>query len=70
MVAGDYHWKGCDWIVANDVGPRRGTFGGDRNTVTLLTADEVEPWPEMDKIEVARRLVDRISSALAGDVDD
>jgi len=52
--------KGCDWIVANDVSPEKGTFGGDRNTVLLVTADGLERWPTMDKAEVARRLVERV----------
>lgn len=56
--------KGCDWIVANDVGPETGTFGGSRNTVSLVTGDGVETWPELDKREVARRLVERISDAV------
>ncbi len=34
--------KGCDWIVANDVSPETGVFGGDRNTVHLVTASGVE----------------------------
>ena len=25
--------KGCDWILANDVSPDTGTFGGDDNKV-------------------------------------
>jgi phosphopantothenoylcysteine decarboxylase/phosphopantothenate--cysteine ligase len=52
--------KGCDWIVANDVSPDSGTFGGDRNTILLVTGTGVERWPTMGKTEVARRLVDRI----------
>jgi len=56
--------KGCDWIVANDVGPGTDTFGGTRNTVSLVTGDGVETWPELDKVEVARRLVDRISAVV------
>ena len=28
--------KGADWIVANDVSPERGVFGGDSNTVHLV----------------------------------
>ena len=51
--------KGCDWIVANDVSPETGIMGGDRNTVHLITAQGVESWPELDKTEVARRLVAR-----------
>jgi phosphopantothenoylcysteine decarboxylase/phosphopantothenate--cysteine ligase len=61
--------KGCDWIVANGVGPGTGTFGGERNTVSLVTATGTEPWPEMDKTEVARRLVERIVDALARRAD-
>jgi phosphopantothenoylcysteine decarboxylase / phosphopantothenate---cysteine ligase len=52
--------KGCDWIVANDVSPATGTFGGDRNTVHVINADGVEDWPALDKTEVARRLAERI----------
>jgi phosphopantothenoylcysteine decarboxylase/phosphopantothenate--cysteine ligase len=58
--------KGCDWIVANHVAPGTGVFGGDRNTVHLATATGVEPWPTLSKVEVARRLAERISAALAG----
>jgi len=56
--------KNCDWIVANDVSPATGTFGGDRNTVHLVTADAVDAWPPMSKIEVARQLADRIAATL------
>jgi len=57
--------KGCDLIVANDVGPGTGVMGGSRNTVTLVTRAGAEHWPEMDKDEVARRLVARIAADLA-----
>jgi phosphopantothenoylcysteine decarboxylase/phosphopantothenate--cysteine ligase len=57
--------KGCDWIVANDVSAGSGTFGGERNTVYLVTADGVENWPAMSKAEVAERLGRRIAEALA-----
>ncbi len=56
--------KGCDWIVANDVGPSTGVMGGDRNTVHLITKDGAEDWPEMDKLEVGRRLATRIAKTL------
>ena len=56
--------KGADWIVANDVSPETGIMGGDRNTVHLVTADGVESWPELDKAEVARRLVTRAAEWL------
>ncbi|MBL8675419.1 MAG: bifunctional phosphopantothenoylcysteine decarboxylase/phosphopantothenate synthase [Rhodospirillales bacterium] len=58
--------KGCDWIVANDVSPASGTFGGDRNTVHLVMAKGVEDWPTMTKEEVAARLAERIAARLAG----
>ena len=54
--------KGCDWIVANDVSGD--VMGGDRNTVHLITAKGTESWPELDKTEVAARLVARIAAAL------
>jgi phosphopantothenoylcysteine decarboxylase/phosphopantothenate--cysteine ligase len=56
--------KGCDWIVANDVSPATGTFGGERNTVHLVTADGVEDWPTLAKDDVAARLADRIAQQL------
>jgi phosphopantothenoylcysteine decarboxylase/phosphopantothenate--cysteine ligase len=54
------HRKRCDWILANDVSPGTGTFGGDRNTIHLVDANAVEDWPVMTKREVAARLADRI----------
>jgi phosphopantothenoylcysteine decarboxylase/phosphopantothenate--cysteine ligase len=56
--------KGCDWIVANDVSPETGTFGGRDNTVHLVTADAVDSWPAMSKDDVADRLADRIAARL------
>ncbi|OYX36406.1 MAG: bifunctional phosphopantothenoylcysteine decarboxylase/phosphopantothenate synthase [Caulobacterales bacterium 32-69-10] len=55
--------KGCDWIVANDV-TLPGVMGGTQNTVSLVTAEGVEPWPTADKGEVARKLAQRIAAAL------
>ena len=53
--------KGCDWIVANDVSPATGTFGGDMNTVHLVTHEGVENWPPQSKAQVAGRLAERIA---------
>jgi len=53
--------KRCDWILANDVSPGTGTFGGDRNTIHLVDADGIEDWPVMTKREVAARLAERIA---------
>jgi phosphopantothenoylcysteine decarboxylase / phosphopantothenate---cysteine ligase len=57
--------KGCDWILANDVSPETGVFGGARNRVLLLGRDGTrEAWPLLDKEELARRLVARIAAQL------
>ena len=56
--------KGCDWILANDVSPESGTFGGADNTIHLVSADGVEDWPRMSKTDVADRLADRITKQL------
>jgi phosphopantothenoylcysteine decarboxylase/phosphopantothenate--cysteine ligase len=53
--------KGCDWIVANDVGATSTVMGGDKNRIHLVTATTSEAWPELEKDEVARRLVERIA---------
>jgi phosphopantothenoylcysteine decarboxylase/phosphopantothenate--cysteine ligase len=58
--------KGCDWILANDVSPQTGVFGGDRNTIHLVTADGVEDWPTQTKDEIAATLIERVAAALAG----
>jgi phosphopantothenoylcysteine decarboxylase / phosphopantothenate---cysteine ligase len=57
--------KGCDWLVANDVGDGSGIMGGTENAVTLIAPDGIESWPRLDKGEVAERLADRIAAALA-----
>jgi phosphopantothenoylcysteine decarboxylase/phosphopantothenate--cysteine ligase len=57
--------KGCDWIVANDVSPAMGTFGGSANTVHLVTEGGVEDWPTLSKAEVADRLARRIAERLS-----
>ena len=60
--------KRCDWIVANDVSTpadgSAGVMGGDRNTVSLVTAAGVETWPTLGKDAVALRLAERIAQAL------
>ena len=53
--------KGCDWIVANDVSAASGTFGGERNTVHLISDKGVEDWPTLAKGDVAMRLAGRIA---------
>ena len=59
--------KGCDWILANDVSTGTGVFGGACNRILLLTGSgPAEDWPELDKLAVARRLVERIAATLEG----
>jgi phosphopantothenoylcysteine decarboxylase/phosphopantothenate--cysteine ligase len=55
--------KGCDWIVANNVGGT-GIMGGAKNQVTLITAQGAEPWPLMDKLDLARILAVRIAKEI------
>ncbi len=58
--------KGCDWILANDVSPGTGTFGGERNTIHLIDEEDgVEHWPTAGKAEVAERLALRIAGRFA-----
>ncbi|MEM8801359.1 MAG: bifunctional phosphopantothenoylcysteine decarboxylase/phosphopantothenate--cysteine ligase CoaBC [Pseudomonadota bacterium] len=52
--------KGADWIVANDVSPENAVFGGDQNSVTLITQSSETAWSKATKQEVAARLVDKI----------
>ncbi len=56
--------KGCDWIVANDVSPESGVFGGEENNILLITPDGMEEWPRTSKADVARRLMARVAMAL------
>jgi phosphopantothenoylcysteine decarboxylase/phosphopantothenate--cysteine ligase len=58
--------KGCDLIVANDVSPDKGVFGGDRNSVSIVTKSSVETWPAMAKQDVARKLMERLAAELTG----
>ena len=60
--------KKADWIVANDVSAdsgigaaKGGVMGGDRNRVKILSRDAIEEWPEMTKLEVARKLANKIA---------
>ncbi len=56
--------KGCDWLLANDVSPETGTFGGAENKIHLISADGVEDWPRMSKQDVADRLAERVAATL------
>lgn len=56
--------KGCDFIVANDVAVGTGTFGGDSNTVHLVSPEGVETWARQSKDAVARALVADLAARL------
>lgn len=56
--------KGCDLMVANDVSAGRGVFGGDTNTVHLVTEAGTESWEHLTKLDVAKRLMDRFTTML------
>jgi len=53
--------KGCDWILANDVSPGTEVFGGDENSIRMVSGDGVEDWPRLSKEAVAGRLAGRIA---------
>jgi phosphopantothenoylcysteine decarboxylase/phosphopantothenate--cysteine ligase len=40
-------------------------MGGDRNTIQLITAKGIEPWPPQTKHDVAEMLVARIAAELS-----
>lgn len=56
--------KGCDWLVANDVGGT-GIMGGDENEILLLTAQGAEAWQRMSKQAVAAALALKIKDYFA-----
>jgi phosphopantothenoylcysteine decarboxylase/phosphopantothenate--cysteine ligase len=51
--------KGCDWLVANNVGGT-GIMGGNENEVLLLTETDSAHWDRMNKLAVAQRLAAKI----------
>ncbi|MDH3250494.1 MAG: bifunctional phosphopantothenoylcysteine decarboxylase/phosphopantothenate--cysteine ligase CoaBC, partial [Acidimicrobiia bacterium] len=57
--------KGVDLLVANDVTRPGSGFATDTNEVTIIGSDGTsEPWPIMEKTEVASRLWDLIETRL------
>lgn len=54
--------KGCDWILANDVSPEHGVFGGSENQVVFIDGAETETWPHGSKDSLAERLVEKIAT--------
>lgn len=56
--------KKCDWLLANDVGPQSGTFGGDANHIFLLAGEDVDDWGRLSKHEIGNRLAQKIAAQL------
>lgn len=65
--------KGCDWILANNVSPDTGVFGGDANTLHLVMQSgaeaSVEAWETMSKQAAAERLTHCIAAHFTEDSD-
>ncbi len=57
--------KGCDWIIANQVGADKNgeerAFGSDENQIYFLTQNKSEQWERMRKTDIAERLVQKIT---------
>ena len=58
--------KGCDWIVANDVGGTENVFGADKNHVYLIADTGQEEWWG-SKAYIAHKLAERIALHLSGE---
>ncbi len=56
--------KGCDWLLANDVSPGTGVFGGSGTHIHFLSAGGERDWGTMSKTQVADALADRIVEAM------
>ena len=53
--------KGCDWMIANQVGSDDDpVFGSTTNKALMITELNVETWPKMQKTELAEKLADCI----------
>ena len=55
--------KGCDWIIANDVGGGA-VMGANENEVLFITREAFERWAKSSKTEIARRIAQKIAQAL------
>ena len=51
-------------MVANDVSAENNVFGGDANTVHLVSKSGVDSWPKLTKTEVAERLLSKLVDLL------
>ncbi len=53
--------KGCDWIVANEISKANPAFGADQNSCLLLTKDATETWRTQSKVDIAQKLVEKVT---------
>ena len=56
--------KGCDWLLANDVSPGSGVFGGADTQILFLAGEDTHDWGPMSKRAVAERLADAVAGYL------
>ena len=55
--------KGCDWIIANQVGGDADpVFGSALNQAMLISANGVDEWPQMQKTDLAETLAAHIAA--------
>jgi phosphopantothenoylcysteine decarboxylase/phosphopantothenate--cysteine ligase len=57
--------KGCDLIIANDVGEAGSGFATDTNRVTMVDRSGTTELPQAPKSVVAHRILDRVVALLA-----
>lgn len=63
--------KGCDWILANQVGDKSNpVFGSDQNEVILISSEHSDAWPRLSKQAVAHRLVQKIIATMKDQKND
>jgi len=53
--------KGCDWVIANDVSDG---FGHNTNQVHIITKNNVDAWPKLEKSEIALKLSQLVANFL------
>jgi len=56
--------KNCDWILANDVSKNPEIFGGDNNSISLITKNNIEEWNTVTKKEVAEKLASKVIESI------
>ncbi len=50
-----------DWLLANDVSEDQEVFNGDYNSIVFFDRSGTETWQRMPKVDVAEKLVNKIS---------